>query len=121
MRPKLPAFSHSDRKLLPLLGWILVLATIFICGSFFFRFLPADLMRVQTNFAAKEGCSCLFVVRAGESYCKDYAGVFYSPDIWKADSESLTVGFASITGTFEAKAGLVSEEKGCRLISGVKD
>ncbi|TGK12154.1 hypothetical protein EHO60_07765 [Leptospira fletcheri] len=121
MRPKLPPFSYSDRRLLPFFGWILVLATIFICGVFLFRFLPSDLMRVQANFAAKEGCSCLFVVRAEETYCKDYAKVFYSPDIWKADSESLTVGFVSMTGKFEAKAKLVSRENGCRLTSNVKD
>lgn len=34
---------------------------------------PATMFELLTGFAAKEGCSCAFVVEQSDEYCRDFA------------------------------------------------
>ncbi|TGK01136.1 hypothetical protein EHO59_14330 [Leptospira semungkisensis] len=88
--------------------------SLLVFSVFKFRILPDTLARIYPNFAAKEGCSCLFVVKASETYCKDYVRQFFLPDEWIVGSEYLEVRFSSYFSEFRARANFHGS-KGCLL------
>ncbi|TGK05624.1 hypothetical protein EHQ53_15785 [Leptospira langatensis] len=87
---------------------------LILFAIFKFRLLPDPLARIYPSFAAKEGCSCLFVVKGSEEYCKDYVRQFFFPDEWIQGEDSLEVRFSSYFSEWKAKA-IFRNSKGCRL------
>ncbi|PJZ68883.1 hypothetical protein CH373_15530 [Leptospira perolatii] len=85
-----------------------------IYGIFHFRIIPDSLSNLYVSFAAKEGCSCIFVVNASEAYCKDYVHQVLSPDRWILEEDSLQVEFDSYFSKRKAKARF-RKSQGCSL------
>ncbi|PJZ55540.1 hypothetical protein [Leptospira barantonii] len=102
------------RKLLYSFLIVVVLGFTIYGSVFFLRMIPDSLGRIYATFASKEGCSCLFVVRAPEDYCKDYVRQFFAPDVWDRTEDSLRIEFHSFFSDFESKA-IFQGSKGCRL------
>ena len=73
-----------------------------------------SLPALGTAFAAKEGCSCVFVAGRSEEECAPYLRV--SPDIAriKVDLEAKTVSSKALGG-WKNTARYVSEDEGCVL------
>lgn len=84
MRPKLFGFHKSKRIRKVLYSFLIGIAIlpVILYLLIVFRLIPGELAQIQARFAAKEGCSCLFVVKGTDEYCKRYATVFYPPDEW---------------------------------------
>lgn len=105
------------RYFMKLLYSVLIVAAI--CSSFYvsvfiLRMIPDSLGKIYTAFASKEGCSCVFVVKAPENYCKDYVRQFFSPDVWDLRRNSLRIEFHSFFSDFESEA-IFQGSRGCRL------
>ncbi|TGL64343.1 hypothetical protein EHQ64_03060 [Leptospira sarikeiensis] len=100
----------------------------FLCISFFislvlilslysilnWRILPDKLGKIYPSFAAKEGCSCLFVAKGSEEYCKDYVKQFFKPDEWIAGKNFLSIKFSTSFSDFHVKA-VYRPKLGCNL------
>ena len=72
------------------------------------------LLDLATGFAAKEGCSCIFVSGRDEDVCKSYLRV--NPDVAKIkvdyDAKRVT---SKALGMKKTSAVWVSQEEGCVL------
>lgn len=88
-----------------------------IYGIFVFRVVPDSLGRIYASFAAKEGCSCLFIVKGPENYCKEYVRQFFGPDAWMKEESSLKIEFQTFFSRFQVRANY-KIASGCRLESG---
>ncbi|TGM12500.1 hypothetical protein EHQ81_01060 [Leptospira selangorensis] len=101
-------------KVLYILGAIFLILFLFIFSVWKWRILPDSLGRTYSTFAAKEGCSCLFVSKGSEKYCKDYTKQFFSPDLWIQDDNSLSIEFYTLFTNFKSKA-IFKPKQGCSL------
>ncbi len=72
------------------------------------------LLELATGFAAKEGCSCIFVSGRDEEVCRSYLRV--NPDVAKikVDYENKRVTSKAL-GMKKTSAVWVSQEEGCVL------
>ncbi|EPG67350.1 hypothetical protein [Leptospira wolffii] len=94
---------------------LILLTSIGLYSVYRLRILPDRVAGIYSSFAAKEGCSCVFVVRAPEEYCKDYVRRFFQPDVWILEKDSIQIEFRSFFSTFVSKASF-EESQGCRLL-----
>ncbi|EPG74396.1 hypothetical protein LEP1GSC058_2823 [Leptospira fainei serovar Hurstbridge str. BUT 6] len=119
MRPNLFGFRKSKRirKLLSIFLIATIVLPLILYLIILFRLIPRELAQIQVRFAAKEGCSCLFVTKGNEEYCKRYTTVFYSPDGWDRTENSLSVTFYRTNEKFMATARFHGFPEGCRLVS----
>ncbi|MGJ4789852.1 hypothetical protein EHQ52_12870 [Leptospira koniambonensis] len=101
-------------KVLYILGAAVLILFLFVFSIWKWKILPDSLGRVYSSFVAKEGCSCLFVVKGSEEYCKDYTKQFFSPDRWIQEENSLSVEFSSLFTNFRSKA-VFKPKQGCSL------
>ncbi|MGJ4746922.1 hypothetical protein ACQV5M_11230 [Leptospira sp. SA-E8] len=101
-------------KILYILGVTGLVLFLLTFSVWKWRILPDSLGRVYSSFVAKEGCSCLFVSKGSEEYCKDYTKQFFSPDLWIQDENSLSIGFSTLFTDFKAKA-IFKPTLGCSL------
>ncbi|EQA52998.1 hypothetical protein [Leptospira kmetyi] len=102
------------RKLLYSFFVVEFLFAAIYASVFFLRLIPDSLGRIYTAFAFKEGCSCLFVVKASEDCCKDYVRQFFAPDVWDRSEDSFRIEFRSFFSDFESQA-IFRGSRGCRL------
>ncbi|EQA46012.1 hypothetical protein LEP1GSC050_2763 [Leptospira broomii serovar Hurstbridge str. 5399] len=119
MRPNLFGFRKSKwiRKVLSIFLIGIAILPLILYLLILFRLVPGELAQIQSRFAAKEGCSCLFVVKGNDQYCKRYATVFYPPDEWNKTENSLSVSFFMTNGRFKATARFHGFPEGCRLVT----
>ncbi|PJZ76897.1 hypothetical protein [Leptospira neocaledonica] len=101
-------------KILYTSGSVLVVFFLVVFSVWKWRILPDSLGSVYSSFVAKEGCSCLFVSKGSEEYCKDYTKQFFSSDLWIQDENSLSIEFSSFFSNFKSKA-IYKEKQGCSL------
>lgn len=101
-------------KILYVLGACVLVLFLIIFSVWKWRILPDSLGRTYSAFAAKEGCSCLFVSKGSEEYCKDYTKQFFSPDLWTREDNSLSIEFSTLFTNFKSKA-IFKPKQGCNL------
>ena len=95
-------------------------ATVFLlllsaCGSKEIRKYDNSLFQLGSGFAAKEACSCRFVMERDEAFCSEWVRV--SPDLgrFEVDEEAKEVS-ARTLGMGRAKARFIDDEVGCRIV-----
>jgi hypothetical protein len=84
------------------------------CASDSGRMYANSDLELAPAYAARQVCSCVFVMQMGEDYCRRWTQV--SPDIagWRVDYEARTVQSSSLL-FWHAQARFVDEHTGCVL------
>jgi len=96
-------------------GWLVVVGAAAGCAKKAdVRTYDNSLFELASGFAAKETCSCRFVMQRDEAFCEEWVRV--SPDVAKARvDEEAKVVTARALGMGKATDRYVDEQLGCVL------
>ena len=102
----------KTRKLIPLiLSYTIIILSCFSCKNHTYDNHDLELL---TRYKAKDFCSCMFVMKRDEDYCRDWTVAAPNLASIKVDQEEKTVTTQAIH-YWSATARYTGERTGCTL------